>query len=102
MGISEHGRKSGDLKCGSQIRPSHWTQVAAYSWLSDPEVNTNILAILRLDKVTGSYEYVELTDPDQIDYEVQVWLNYKVLYEHRARVAERSRTMREDAVLYEP
>lgn len=91
-----------DLKCASQIRPSHWTQVAAYSWLKDSEHNALSLAILRLDKTTGGYEYVELTDPDQINYEVQVWLNYKVLYEHRQRVAERSRTMREDAVLYEP
>lgn len=91
-----------DLKCASQIRPSHWTQVAAYSWLWNPESNVDFLAILRLDKTTGSYEYVELTSPDEIDYEVQIWLNYKALYEHRQRVAERSRTMREDAVLYEP
>lgn len=85
-----------DLKCATQIRPNYWTQVAAYSWLQNSTENANFLAILRLDKVTGSYEYAELTDPDEIDYEVQVWLNYKVLYEHRQRVAERSRTMRED------
>lgn len=85
-----------DLKCASQIRPLHWTQVAAYSWLQHHETNADFLAILRLDKQTGNYEYVELTEPDEIDYEVQVWLNYKTLYEHRQQVATRSRTMKED------
>lgn len=97
-------RKDGlvSIKCSGQIRPTHFTQEAGYSWLKNPEVNVDFINILRLDKITGSYEYVELTDPDQIDYEVQVWLNYKVLYEHRQRVAERSRTQREEAVLHDP
>lgn len=88
-----------DLKCATQIRPSHWTQVAAYSWLQHQEENADFLAILRLDKVTGNYEYVEIVEPNEIDYEVQIWLNYKQLYEHRQRVAHRSRTMKEDEML---
>ena len=63
-------RKRGivDLKCATQIRPGYWTQTGGYSWLENDEDNVDFLGILRLDKVTGSYEYVELTDPDEIDY----------------------------------
>ena len=89
-----------DLKCANQIRPGYWTQVAAYAWLKSPELNPDVLGILRLDKERADFEYVELTDPSEIDYEVQIWLDYKQLYFHRQRVAERRRTQKEDEVLH--
>ena len=80
-----------DLKCATAIRPSYWTQVAAYSWLWSPEAQIDFLGILRLDKITGDYEYKELSDPTEILYERDVWMSYLSLYRHRQRVAERSR-----------
>ena len=96
-----------DLKCANQIRPIYWTQEAGYAWLHDPIILPSSLAILRLDKTldgstTGGkgYEYVKLTDPEQIDYEIQIWLNYKQLYEHRIKVAQRDQ-MRAEEVAYD-
>lgn len=85
------------LKCAGQIRPVYWTQEAAYSWLRNAEVNATYLGILRLDKEGKGYELQELMDPEEIDYEVQVWLNYLTLYRHRERVAHRARTWKEEA-----
>jgi len=54
-----------DIKCSSKISPSYWVQVNVYKYLqvkqwSDPsaEMVKGKVAILRLDKVTGSFEYV--------------------------------------------
>ena len=87
------------VKCARHIRPMYWTQESAYSWLKDEEHNVDFIGILRLDKERGDYEYATLTDPDQIDYEIQIWLCYKQLYEHRERVKARSLTQREAEVL---
>jgi hypothetical protein len=44
-----------DIKCASKISSSYWIQVNMYRQL---EGSTGKVAILRLDKVTGSFEYV--------------------------------------------
>lgn len=87
-----------DLKCASAIRPSYWTQVAAYGWLW-VETGVEFLGILRLDKVSGKPEYQEISTPDEIKYETDIWLDYVHLYRHRQRVAERSRIQREEETL---
>ena len=66
-----------DIKCASKISPSYWVQVNMYKYLQvkqwcDPsaEMVKGKVGILRLDKTTGSYEYVVR------DYEphlVDVW-----------------------------
>ena len=87
-----------DLKCASQIRPSHWTQVAGYAWLKQMQFKLGLPAwhgLLRLDKISGQPEYVQLTDPNEIKYEIEVWNHYRALYGHRERVAERTRIQKE-------
>lgn len=44
-----------DIKCSSKISKSYWIQVNMYRRLHG---STGDVAILRLDKVTGSFEYV--------------------------------------------
>ena len=44
-----------DIKCSSKISKSYWIQVNMYRQLHG---STGKVAILRLDKVTGSFEYV--------------------------------------------
>lgn len=45
-----------DVKCASSIKPNYWLQVAAYETMYDGEVEG--LAILRLDKNLGTYQYM--------------------------------------------
>lgn len=54
-----------DIKCASKISPSYWLQVNVYKYLQvkqwlypSAEMIRSKVAILRLDKVSGSYEYV--------------------------------------------
>lgn len=57
-----------DIKCSSKISPMYWIQVNMYRKLQD---STGKVAILRLDKHTGSFEYVvKEHDPFLCD----VWL----------------------------
>ena len=91
------------IKCSAAIRPSYWTQEAAYALLRGRQYPTlgfpTFLAILRLDKVTGRPEYQELTDPEQIRYEMEIFRKYVALYYHRETVAERTRLALEQEVL---
>lgn len=52
-----------DIKCSSKISPSYWVQVNMYAYLRFKAKETSTLesgkvGILRLDKVSGSYEYI--------------------------------------------
>ena len=91
------------IKCASQIRPVYWTQEAAYATLrmaGNPQCLPPVfLGILRLDKQTGQPEYQELTDPDAIRYEMDVWQHYLALYAHRERVKARTINQQEEEVL---
>ena len=65
-----------DIKCSTKISPSYWVQVNMYNYLEGcsfggtNSVTHSKVAILRLDKVSGSYEYVvKAYDPSL----VEVW-----------------------------
>lgn len=48
-----------DIKCSSKISPNYWIQVNMYRYLQNRHTSMyDQVAILRLDKKTGSYEYV--------------------------------------------
>jgi len=49
-----------DIKCATKISPSYWVQVNMYRMLNGSPPNDDLwkVGILRLDKTTGSYEYV--------------------------------------------
>ena len=69
-----------DIKCSSKISPSYWVQVNMYKFLSHikdrPSLQDTLardaiypgkVGILRLDKMTSSYEYVvQDYDPDKV------------------------------------
>lgn len=57
-----------DIKCSSKISPSYWIQVNMYRKLHG---STGKVAILRLDKETGSFEYVVKDYDESL---VTVWL----------------------------
>jgi len=64
-----------DIKCAGKISPKYWVQVNMYRYLQDPfnsfREPRGKVGILRLDKTTGSYEYVV----KDFDYSlVVVWL----------------------------
>ncbi len=74
-----------DIKCSAKISPSYWLQVNMYrylQWLTPPgfkltEDNRYKVGILRLDKVTASYEYVvKEYDPSLVN----VWLSLMRAY----------------------
>ena len=72
-----------DIKCSSKISLSYWVQVNVYRFL-DQMANERIshpykVAILRLDKVTGSFEYV-VKDYDQKCVDVWMGLFRAFLY----------------------
>lgn len=57
-----------DIKCSGKISPSYWIQVNMYRKLHG---STGKVAILRLDKHSGSYEYVV---KDHEPFLCDVWL----------------------------
>lgn len=86
-----------DIKTSKAIQPKHWTQVAAYLMLKVgfKEVKDCFVGILRLDKVTGFYEYKELTDPEHIFYEIDVFRHYWGAYRHGQQIREVIRQLAE-------
>ena len=64
-----------DIKTSVAIRPSYWLQVAMYAYLSGSESITKI-AILRLDKYIGEYEY------KVIDFDMRLVDTYKGLLDY--------------------
>lgn len=65
-----------DIKCSSKISLKHWIQVNMYNYLLNPEKVIKV-GILRLDKVTASYEYiVKNYDPSLVN----VWCGMMVAY----------------------
>lgn len=65
-----------DIKCAYNISPNYWLQVNMYRWL---EQKFGQVAILRLDKNSGSYEYV-VKDYDSNCVDVWVGLMRAYLY----------------------
>lgn len=90
-----------DIKTSKAIQPKHWTQVAAYFKLSKLNLYTpqGFIAILRLDKTTGQYEYQEVTNPTTIQYEMEVFHAYRTAYQHGQKIREVLRQQLEQEVL---
>lgn len=69
-----------DIKCSAKIDPKYWVQVNMYEWLRSitPEINDfGKVAILRLDKTTGSFEYVVKDYDPRL---VECWLGMMRMY----------------------
>jgi predicted RecB family nuclease len=80
-----------DLKTSSGIRPTYWTQTAEYSEmvrLSRGWNHPRFIAVLRLDKKEGVWEYKEIADESVIRYEVEVFKAMLMLYRHGESVRE--------------
>ena len=89
-----------DIKCASSIRPRNWTQVAKYldMYTADPEVR-RFIGILRLDKITGLYEYKEIIDEEYIQYELRIFDAYLTAYNHNVKNREQIRQQLEEDLL---
>jgi hypothetical protein len=61
-----------DIKCANRISLSYWLQLSAYNYLAKLPDITHI-AVLRLDKMGGFYEYKRIPVNDQL------WQLYKTL-----------------------
>jgi len=90
-----------DIKCAGAIRPRNWTQTAKYLHLTGHDIHTNkvFIAILRLDKITGLYEYKEIEDSLVIAYEVGVFNAFHKIYRHGMENREVMRRIMESEVL---
>ena len=88
-----------DLKCSSGIRPKYWTQTAQYGHMKFKVSDFNFIAILRLDKVTGLYEYRKIEDWDYIFYEIGVFNAYLTAFQHASKNREMLRQQLENEVL---
>lgn len=91
-----------DLKCASQIRPSHFVQLGGYAWLEMAGLGLPMpdwLGIIRLNKDRPGYEYLQLNKPEQIQTAIDAWLHYKSLYELRDTVRGWVRDYREAEAL---
>ena len=72
-----------DIKCSARISPTYFAQLGAYAFLSGRDVED--LAVLRLDKSTGLYEFLKastvgLSVGDCINYfnsQLITYRNYK-------------------------
>ena len=89
-----------DIKTSKAIQPKHLTQVAAYFHLSKRNLFTPqaFVGIIRLDKLTGHYEYTEIVGED-IQYEIEVFQAYLTAYQHGQRIREVLRQQLETEVL---
>lgn len=98
----EDGWGIADLKCATGIRPKYWTQVAKYADMKRKMMSLGFprfIAVLRLDKVSGLYEYKEITDVGFIKYECEVFNAYYVAYMHSKAVREQMRYSAEEEIL---
>ena len=87
--LPEERRGIDDLKCATQIRPSHFIQLGGYAWLEMKGLGLptpNWLGIIRLNKDRPGYEYLQLTRLSDIQTAIDAFLCYKRLYEMRETV----------------
>lgn len=91
-----------DSKTASEIRPSHWAQAAKYHAMKAKQfrlVMPSFIAILRLDKKTGRYEYQELSDPLFIAEQLANFEAYYRIFQQGAALREYFRQQQEQEVL---
>ena len=83
-----------DIKTSRAIQPRYWTQTAKYAQMAGkPKI-----AILRLDKELGIYEWKE-QGQEVIDYEIGVFNAYLTAYKHNTIIREIIRKQLEAEVL---
>lgn len=91
-----------DLKCATQLRPSHFVQLGGYAWLiqqSQPaRPRPSWLGIVRLDKERPTYDYLQLTKPADIDLAIAAFCHYRAMYQMRETVKHWVTTAKEDMV----
>lgn len=90
-----------DLKCSRFIMPDHWVQTAKY-YEMERLINSRklgFIAILRLDKESGLYEYREITGQEDIHYEIGVFEAYHTIYQHKFKNREIIRQQLEEELL---
>ena len=78
-----------DLKCASQIRPNHFVQLGGYAWLLTKHAlpMPTWLGIIRVGKERpNDYDYLQLTEPADIQTAIEAFLHYKGIYELRETV----------------
>lgn len=63
-----------DVKCSGRINLSYWIQIGTYAFLSGLPIKR--LGILRLDKLTGDYEYKEIEYTEHLFHLFMGLLNY--------------------------
>lgn len=88
-----------DLKCATSIRPNYWTQTAKYFRMKFGRVNSGMIGVLKLDKVTGLYEYKTIDDIEYINYENDVFNAYHTAFNHAQRNREVLRQQLEEELL---
>lgn len=106
--IFDNGARRGiiDVKTSGAMYPKYWTQTAEYAklkwgpgFLDDFLKIPGFLGILRLDKKTGIYHYVELDTLIMIRYEVEMFEAYHKAYTHNFMAREFIRQQLEEGVL---
>lgn len=101
--VERHGGTWGvvDLKTSRMIRPNYWTQTAQYAKMYTEMKHKpapNFIGVIRLDKETGTFEYVEM-DADYILYEIDIFKSMLAVYNHNADYRELIRQKAEEAFL---
>lgn len=98
-----------DVKTSKAIYPRYWVQTGKY-WgmkqqqraVADPIEGCrtpSFIAVLRLDKEDGDYEYQELTDLTILEEQVRVFQSYYHIYQHGMAMREVLRQLVESEVL---
>ena len=82
-----------DVKTSRTMYPRYWTQTAKYTDIAKPsrhpeDTKPRFIGILRLDKESGNYHYMEIDDEEQIKYEISVFQAYQIAYMHNSTQRE--------------
>ncbi len=91
-----------DLKTSKAIHPNYWTQTAKYGQMAlkmGIMPDFSFIAVLRLDKVSGAYEYREIAEKSQVDEEIMVFEAYWKIFQHNFNIREVLRQQLEEEVL---
>lgn len=87
-----------DIKTSRAIYGKYWLQTAKYLDMTGRK-GARFIAVLRLDKETGKYEYSYQTSEDFISYQIKVFNAYLEVYYHNYNLREVLRSQLEREVL---
>lgn len=91
-----------DVKTSKAIQPKYWTQTGKYLALWQQQASLTLpgfIGVLRLDKLTGQPEYVEISNPAILTYEAETFDHYLATYLHGQTIREVMRQLREREAL---